>query len=121
VPDAASARFAGTIEEQPGAVVLTLVGELDMTTAVAARNAADHARFRARKAGAPLLVFDLTQVTFLASIGLSILVVQHRRAEADGIPLRVVVASRRVSRPIELTALDTIIAQYPTLTAALTS
>jgi anti-sigma B factor antagonist len=50
-------------------------------------------------------VVDLSEVTFLDSAGLHALVTAHARAMALGVRLRVLVASRAVERPIQVTGL----------------
>ena len=51
------------------------------------------------------VVLDLGGVTFLDSAGLSVLAAAHRRATADGVRLRVLVAGRAVARPLQITGL----------------
>jgi anti-anti-sigma factor len=65
------------------------------------------------------VVLDLTDVPFLSSAGLSILVEHHARCERDGILFAVVAAQHAVLRAIQITALDRIIPLYPTVSDAL--
>lgn len=98
-------------EERPGAVVVTVGGEIDGWTAPQLRQELDTAQ---RQAGT--LVVDLTAVTFLGSPGLRVLL----DAAVDGAPLRVVVDhARPVVRPLEITGLDTVLATYDTVDDAL--
>jgi anti-anti-sigma factor len=52
------------------------------------------------------VVLDLTDVSFLPSTGLALLVAHHDRCAGLGSPLRVVATDRRVLRPIEITGVD---------------
>jgi anti-sigma B factor antagonist len=52
------------------------------------------------------VVLDLTDVSFLPSTGLALLVTHHDRCADHGSPLRVVAAHRQVLRPIRITGLD---------------
>jgi anti-sigma B factor antagonist len=51
------------------------------------------------------LVVDLDAVTFLDSAGLSVLAGTHRRAAAQGVPMRVLASGRAVIRPLQITGL----------------
>ncbi|HEX3647101.1 MAG TPA: STAS domain-containing protein [Pseudonocardiaceae bacterium] len=65
------------------------------------------------------VVLDLTEVPFLSSAGLSVLVDHHARGERDGIGLSVVASRRATLRAIQITALDRIIPLYATMDQAL--
>lgn len=102
-------------EHRDGAVVvLTVEGAIDMVTAP--RFLADvRAALRAQP---PVLVIDLTGVTFLAAAGLHVLDVA--RAEAGDQMLLAVVASGPVTaRPMQITGLCDIVDTYPTVTEVL--
>ncbi len=84
-----------------GAVRVVCAGEVDCSTAPALRQALDDAF-----AGAPRAVtVDLEAVTFLDSAGLSVLAVAHRTADQAGTRLRVLVATRAVTRALQVTGL----------------
>jgi anti-sigma B factor antagonist len=95
-------------------VVLTLTGELDMLTAPELDIAIADA---ARKEPEAMIV-DLTEVEFLATAGLNVLVAAclhiTRSAQfgivADGVAVR---------RPLKLTGIDTLVMLFPTLEDAL--
>lgn len=65
------------------------------------------------------VVIDLTGTTFFGSSGLQSLVTARTWAARSGIELRVVVASERIRRPIELTGLDEVLNLEQTVTQAL--
>ena len=65
------------------------------------------------------VVLDLTEVPFLSSAGLSILVDHHSRCERRGVALCVVATHRATLRAIQITALDRIIPLFGTVTEAL--
>ncbi|GAA3525348.1 STAS domain-containing protein [Amycolatopsis ultiminotia] len=101
-------------DDRPPAVVLTVRGDIDtvtapQVTAAVADAAAD---------GPPVLVLDLTEVEFLASPGLTALLIIRRDLPA-GTALRIVAAGRATLRPIQLTGLQQSLPLYPTLGAAL--
>ena len=84
-----------------GAVRIVCAGEVDCSTAPALRRALDGAF-----ADGPLgVTVDLEAVTFLDSAGLSALAVAHRTADQAGVPLRVLVATRAVTRALQVTGL----------------
>jgi anti-anti-sigma factor len=96
-----------TASTQGAAVVLDVAGDVDIVTAPQVQAAVEHAL-----AGRPpVLVLDLTGVTFLSSAGLSVLVAARSTAGADT-RVRVVAASGVVRRPLELTGLDVVFALY---------
>lgn len=102
-----------------GVPVVEAVGEVDMATAPALRDAVTTALDQAP--GAPC-VLDLTAVTFLGSSGLTALVDATRHAQARHEPLRIVVdGTRPVIRPIQLSGLDEVLALYHTVEEALTA
>lgn len=65
------------------------------------------------------VVLDLTRVAFIASVGLSELLVCHEHASARQTALRVVASSPRVLRPIEVTGLLRVLDVYPSVDAAI--
>ena len=101
----------GSEEEFPAAVVVRLVGEVDLATA-------EHAGERLRAAEAvavadtpaAVVVLDLTQVTYLGSVGLAMLVEHNQLCTALGSRLCVVVGTNRsVLRPIQVATLDSVL------------
>ena len=82
------------------ASVLHVVGEIDTLTAPLLR-----AQLDGQIAGVPLLVLDLSEVTFLGSAGLAVLVAAKDDAETRDHRLRIVPGSRIVVRALQATGL----------------
>jgi anti-sigma B factor antagonist len=101
---------------EDGIAVLKVGGDIDLATVSALQTAIDEA-LKPKPTG---LVIDLTDVEFLASAGLQILVATHDNVRRSA-QFAVVANSPATSRPIELTGLDQIFALYPTLDEALTA
>jgi anti-sigma B factor antagonist len=81
---------------------VAVAGEVDCSTAPRLTACLD-----SELAAAPAeLVVDLTGVSFLDSAGLHALVAAHAHAGRIGVPMRVLVATRAVLRPIQVTGLE---------------
>lgn len=87
-------------EERDERVHVALKGELDLSTVGKVQ---DELR-RAEKA--PLLVLDLSRLTFLDSTGLRALVSAHQRAEQEGRRLVILRGPEAVQRVFTITGLD---------------
>ncbi|PPK63102.1 STAS domain-containing protein [Actinokineospora auranticolor] len=111
--DLLSVEFA----DRPDAVLLRVRGEVDMGTAPILRGHLADAVTRGRAAD-PVLV-DLTEVGFLASAGLALLVEFHTRCREAGRALRVLTAGGAVLRAIQVSSLDNVLSVHPTLDDAL--
>jgi anti-sigma B factor antagonist len=83
--------------------VMHVVGEIDTLTAPILRSRLDE-----QLAQTPLLVLDLSDVTFLGSAGLAVLVAAKDEADRHRHLLRVVPGSRIVTRALEATGLLTL-------------
>jgi anti-sigma B factor antagonist len=83
-----------------GARVMHVVGEIDTLTAPILRSRLDE-----HLPETPLLVLDLTDVTFLGSAGLAVLVAAKDQADGFNHRFRVVPGSRIVTRALEATGL----------------
>jgi anti-sigma B factor antagonist len=83
----------------PDTAVLTVRGEIDTLTAPAFTAAIEELL----TASGEVLVMDLTEVRFLASSGLAVLISAAHRADDRGIRLRLIITSRAVRRPLEIT------------------
>jgi anti-sigma B factor antagonist len=96
-------------------VVLSVSDEVDIRSAPQLAEAICSALDKA-PAG---LVVNLTEVNFLASVGMSVLVAAQEAADALSVPFRVVAEGAATSRPIRLLGIDAILVLYPTLGDAL--
>lgn len=106
-------RASVAVHQVANAVVVTVAGEIDMTTAPALERAV-----RQSLAEHPAtLIIDLTGAQFFSSAGIAVLVLAHRHS--NGTALRVVAADRVVLRPLELTGLVDDLAIRATVEAAL--
>ncbi|WP_063127095.1 STAS domain-containing protein [Nocardia fusca] len=100
------------VRAENGTAIVTVQGEVDMASAPQLQAALEDAQ----RGGDPLVV-DMSEVGFLGSAGLSVLLVISEAAEpAAG--LRVVV-SDAVRRPVELTGLDKLLSVHESLADAL--
>ena len=89
-------------------------GEIDLSTAPAFEKAITEAL----EHQPAVLAIELSEVTFMASVGLRVLAATNEKV-GDSTRLAVVANNPAASRPIELTGLDDVVAMYPTLDAAL--
>jgi len=103
-----------SVVHHDGVVVLAVGGEIDLATAPVFEAAISDALADDPAA----FVIDLSDVTFLASAGLQLLVATQERI-GQTTEFAVVADSPVTSRPIELTDLDKIFALYRTLDEAL--
>ena len=104
-----------SVERRDDITLLTVGEVVDLATAPALEQAIDGLLAEEPKA----LIVDLSGVTFLASVGLRLLVSTHDKLGEAG-QFAVVASGPITSRPIQLTKLDEVFAMYPTLDEALT-
>lgn len=88
--------------EQAG--VLKVGGEVDLLTTPQLKAGIEEQLAHGR----PLLVIDLSEVSFLGSSGLAALVEARQSAEDSGIALRLVAGNRSVFRPLATTGLTSL-------------
>ncbi|HEU5475356.1 MAG TPA: STAS domain-containing protein [Actinophytocola sp.] len=100
-----------------GAVVLEVTGEIDLLTA---SYLGERLRDQLQPEN-PVLVLDLTQVSFLGSAGLAEIVAVSQAGADSGSRLVLVATNRAVLRPLEVTGLSSLLAVYETVAAALTA
>jgi anti-sigma B factor antagonist len=86
---------------EPGYVVVTVVGEVDIATVPRLRE-----RLSALSADGVPLVADLDQVSFIDATGLGALVGAAREAAAHGVSMYVVCARAQTRRLFRVTGLD---------------
>jgi anti-sigma B factor antagonist len=96
-------------------VVLSVSDAVDMLSAPQLSEAICEALRRAPTG----LIVDLTEVNFLASVGMSILVAAQEAADAMSVRFGIVAEGAATSRPIRLLGIDAILTLYPTLSDAL--
>ncbi|HWF71140.1 MAG TPA: STAS domain-containing protein [Mycobacterium sp.] len=105
-----------SLARREGVAVIRIGGEIDLSTAPA---------FEAAITGAldddpPILVIELSEVSFMASIGLRILAAAHEKVSKSA-QVAIVANNPATSRPMQLTGLDKVLSLYPTLDDALTA
>lgn len=90
---------------RPDTVMVAVDGEVDTLTAPRLQAGLDEAVAVAGTDGTAVVV-DLSGVTFLASSGLAVLIGGARRLAESGGRLRLVAATRAVTRPLQVTGAD---------------
>lgn len=98
-------------EDGGGTLVFRLRGSLDLATAPTVRAALTDATDK----GGHHIVVDLTQLEFLDSTGLGVLIGAHRRAAERGGSLRLIVHDGPISRLLNITGLIGVFAVYHSL------
>jgi anti-sigma B factor antagonist len=103
------------------AVVVTAVGEVDVTNAHRLRDALGMALQQASLwPDESVVALDMTAVGFIGSPGLTALLGAAGEAERRRTPLRIIVGENRpVIRPLQLTGLDRVLALYRSVADAL--
>lgn len=101
------------VEPHGSAVVLHVAGEVDLVTAPQLGDSINNAMSEQPA----ILVVDLTDVDFLASAGMAVLMGCHKLAKETS--FRIVAVGSTTFRPMELTGMTEEIAIYPTLDQAL--
>jgi anti-sigma B factor antagonist len=104
------------VEVVKGMQVVTAPEEIDITNAEALRSAL----IKAAANGHGTLVVDMTQTQFCDSSGLHTLIAAHKRAEAEGREMLLVIPSSTVLRVFALTGMDRVIPNFTSLAEALT-
>ena len=103
------------VEVVGGVPVVAAPAEIDITSAEALRSAL----LTAAADGPGTLVVDMTATRFCDSSGLHTLIAAHRRAEAEGREVLLVIPDTAVLRVFALTGMDTVIPNFTTLAQAL--
>jgi anti-sigma B factor antagonist len=114
--DASAETFGLESSDQGSARVLRAAGEIDITSAPALRSALLPALESAER-----VVLDLSEVSFLGSSGLAVLVEGREQAQQGGRELRLVCTSRIVIRALEATGLRDLFDISPDVATALES
>ncbi len=87
------------------AVIVHVIGEVDMTTGPELERELTAARSLAGVAPGAVVI-DLDRVGFFGSAGLALLVATRQACQEQGLQLHVVAASQVVLRPLQVTGLD---------------
>ena len=95
--------------------VIPFVGDLDAHTAPMLQKAVDRTL---AVAPSRLLIIDLSDVSFIDSSGLSVIVGAHKRLSDAGAGVRLVVGSPQVTKVLGLTGLDAVIPTFLTVADA---
>ena len=106
------------VSERAGAVIVGLTGEVDVTTVSEAAAVVDSALHQTAERGRTVIL-DLTEVTFFASVGLSLLVRLRQEVEDRQLDVRLAVSTSAVLRPLQLMGLGALFPTFPTLDDAL--
>jgi anti-sigma B factor antagonist len=107
-------RLQVSVSDDAGYAVVTVAGEVDVTTASYLRDPLDDLVAR----GVVEHVVDLRAVTFLDSTGLGILVADHKAVCARGGSLQIIYAPGFVARVFRLTGVDRVVPVRDTVEAA---
>jgi anti-sigma B factor antagonist len=91
-----------------GTLLFKLRGSLDLATAPTVRAALSDATEK----GSNNLIVDLTQLEFLDSTGLGVLIGAHRRAAEQGGTFKLIVLDGPIARLLNITGLITVFAVY---------
>lgn len=110
-----AAGYTVTTEVHPGHTVLVLAGVIDMASAPRVAEEVKSV-LRGRPA---LLIFDLTDVTFLAIAGMSILIEADRRCRELSLDCRVVAHGSVTLRPMQQLGIDHMFRLYESIDLAI--
>jgi anti-sigma B factor antagonist len=120
----ANTKLASTLEVRrqpmPGALVLSASGELDASEADVMREALFTAIDTHERGQGDVIVVDLSQVSFIDSVGLGILVAGLKHAIERHFRLRFVVTHPQTQRVLNITGLSRIMEIYRTVEGAIT-
>jgi anti-sigma B factor antagonist len=99
-----------------GVPVVSALGEVDVSSAPQLSE-----QLAALPTGASRAVVDLSEVTFIDSTGLGVLVAGWKRLDASGSKLDLVVTRPQVAKVLEVTGLDSVFRIFASLDEALGS
>jgi anti-sigma B factor antagonist len=103
------------VETVGGVPVVAAPEEIDITNAAGLRAAL----LQAAAPGNGTLVVDMSRTQFCDSVGLNVLARAHKRAQADGRELLLVICGAAVLRIFAVTGIDRLIPSFPSLGQAL--
>jgi anti-sigma B factor antagonist len=102
------------VQNRDGHVLVRATGELDLSSAPSLTAAAEDALGD----GYPLLLLDLSGVSFMDSTGLSALLAIHREAEARSAHAAIIAPGDNPRRVLEMLGVEQVLHIYDTLEAA---
>jgi anti-sigma B factor antagonist len=103
------------LERHPSAVTVAHVtGDVDLASADVFREGLAES-----VASGDAFVLDLGGVTFMGSLGFSVLVETHHETERRNIKWGIVAGSSPISRPLQITGLEQVLPIYPSVSDAL--
>jgi anti-anti-sigma factor len=100
-----SGGFVIDLTTDDGYIVVSLTGELDLAESPGLRKSLE----QLVQAGTQLIVVDASELTFLDSSGIGVLVASHNQQEALGGMFVIANLSETAGRPVRLTEVDTAI------------
>ncbi|MEV4317315.1 STAS domain-containing protein [Actinocrispum sp. NPDC049592] len=103
-------------QHTPAVTVAHVTGDIDLATAEEFREGVAE-----RLASGEVFVLDLGGVTFMGSLGFSVLVETHQETERRNIRWAVVAGEGPIQRPLRVTGLDDVLPIYPSVADALTA
>jgi anti-sigma B factor antagonist len=115
-PLSAADPISTSVAHREGVAVVSIGGEIDLSTAPVFEAAIAEALEEEPTA----LVIELSGVSFMGSVGLRILAATQDKTGKTS-PVAVVADNPAASRPIQLTGLDNVVSLYPTLDEALSA
>ncbi|OXM73578.1 MULTISPECIES: STAS domain-containing protein [Amycolatopsis] len=107
--------FATRWTREGSEVIVTIVGEVDLTTAPRVREAVKDARDSVGPVPLTTVILDLSEVEHLDSLGLAVLVETAAECHSAEQALALICPTPVVTRPLEMTGLNGIL----TITASL--
>lgn len=105
------------VREDAGVVILSAKGEVDVWTADILRQSLRDVQAE----GEPHVIVDLTEVPFVDSTGIGVLVGALKRARETGGSLHLVVVSAGVRKVLAITSLDQIFPVHESLSDAISA
>lgn len=106
-----------SVDVQNGVTLVTVYGDLDVSDAVSLREALE----QAQGTGERTVLLDLSEVGFIDSAGIGLLVTAQRRATGSGGQFALAALTPTVARVLQLTRTDRMLTVLPTVAAGLAS